>query len=242
MLRMSMAAAAGLMASAPIAAQEGPPMLDAAVAEAVARAESAPRFGLTQTIESVASGERYVVRFDPARAPYDEDEPENSRWVLVEPAEADLSEDALETWRGVRQENDADIDVLMNEPDRLIPEALVADPSDETGLAYTGRLSETMQINGEPPNRAMQRHLVVSFAVDPDTPRISRYSLTAERSFRPMLAARIDAFDLDMTFDEAWPGGPIVLAAIEQRIEGSAFFQNFSEHVRVTYSDFTPLD
>ncbi len=240
--RAAVAACFVIALGAPAAAQDERALVDAAVAEALSRAEAAPRFALTQTIENMNSGARYVVRFDPTLPEFDPESPEASRWSILEPAEAELNEDALEVWNGVRQQNDADIDVMMEEPARLIPAELVAQGEAEGQALYAGRLTETMEINGEPPSRAMRRNLAVELAVDAQTSLISRYRLFAEQSFRPMMAARINEFDLAMTFDEAWSGGPIVLTSVEQQIAGSAFFNDFSEHMRVTYSDFSPIE
>lgn len=60
----------------------------------------------------------------------------------------------------------------------------------------------------------------------------------AAEPFRPVIVAKIESFDLQISFEEIWEGGPYVTVLQRMQVDGSAFFKSFAERSTMTYADF----
>ncbi len=235
----SVAAFAALMASAVFSAAGAqdeaahttfPEPLEAAIQEAETLAADAPRFSFTRTVELETHDARFVARFNPEAE-------EGARWTLVEPSEEALEGQARQAWLNMQSEDEADIDVLVDEPRDFISGDAAESEASEEAVLFLGALGEAVEIEG---GDAIREALRVSVEVAREGPRLNEVRIFAEGRFRPSMIVRVDRFDQTIGIGDAWEDGPLVITRVDQSIAGSAMFQDFAEDVTLTHSDFSP--
>lgn len=223
------AAAATVVALSPVlAADDAQAQFAAAVKSAEAHA--AQRFAFTATFAELSAEDPSPVsfRFDPRL-------PEGERWTAIGDEEA-LSKAAKRRLRALRGKSD-DADGA------LVHDGLAKAAGDVALLSETAEEASFRIAAAEADTPADVREAVAVVAVlDKKGGYIRAIEMRAERPFKPVKVARVDAFDQTQIYLPLAPSGPALLRSIETKMTGEAMFRSFSEHTRIDYSDFDAVE
>lgn len=217
-------------ASAQTSSADAFALLDQAVERITAAApDPDQRFAFTQVI--TADGDfRLKLLFDP-------NHPENLGLELVEPDEADLTKAQREFLSSINMEKPED-DVIVDQ---------IADYA--AGCTEVAReTAEEIVFACVPPAdeedeefEQVREHLSAEAVVRKADARLVGYRVFNTAPFKPVMVAKINTLNIDMTFEELGPDGLVVLTYMREEVAGTAMFQSFSQVVEVTTSDVTPV-
>ena len=171
---------------------------------------------------------RFDLSFDDgelkAEAQVDPSKPEGERLTLVSPTEPELSESGAKRFRTL-QENTTGDKIWCNQFNDNIPDdAKLISESGEAAV-YSFRPIATAE---EADMAKSYKHLTGRVTVSKEKPAILAYEMFAEKPFKPMLAARVDSFNMKISCDFA-PDGRTYVKQMHVDLAGSAMMQRFSQ-------------
>jgi len=211
-----------------------PEPLEAAIRDAEQRSEAAERIEFSFSMHTVTSEDEFRLRYDPSSDGF---------WTL----ESEETKDSVKmrdrmAERAANREEGAvgpDKRLLIGDLRELFGDTIELAVESSEGRIYRFSLSDAAQIGGGAGGKSFDasEYLTGELAIGADN-RLRWLRFFAEESFKPMLVARINTFDLKMFVDPIWPDGPYVIVRQVIDMDGSAFFKSFSENVKTVYTDF----
>ena len=202
-----------------------PSAVDAALSEVERRHADAESLRFTFTMHMTTSENDVRLKYDPTVS---------SPWTHAGSADED-DEKFLE--RLSKRENESDRELLAHEIRDLIGDSISLHRSSGGSETYRFSIAEDAKIFGEGKQRfEAAKYLTGELTLDGGMLESLRFFAT--ESFKPMIVAKIESFDLMLVFEEIWENGPFVTVEQQMEIDGSAFFKSFAENVSTTYSGF----
>jgi hypothetical protein len=189
--------------------------------ETRARTLGDARFSFHRVVEK-ENGVRLRARFTPQGA-------SGGSWELIEPAPADASAKVRRAFDEFAGEEESDRKINLREPRRYLHAEFPL--SEETADAWIFRGPTIDLSDGSERARNFMKKardaLVTEIVVRKEPARIASVELTNSKAIRPAPLAVIDDFYLRYDFDEAWPGGPIVMRSVRQSVAGHVLIAKF---------------
>ena len=208
-----------------------PAPLEAAIDDAETRKASADGLQFTFTMHTVTSEDEFRLRYDPSRT---------ETWSLESP-ETEQTAKLMERMakRADEQEERPDRRLLIGDLRELFGDRIELSTNGPEGRVYRFSLSDKAKIGGggNGGDFDASKYLTGELAIDGNH-RLRWLRFFAEQTFKPVIVARIDTFDLKMFIDPIWPDGPYVIVRQVMEMDGSAFFKSFGESVNTVYGDF----
>jgi hypothetical protein len=230
--------AALALLGAPAYAQADAALVEAAIAAMESRAEPGQRWSFLRTV--TVGEESFTATFDPSR-------PADEVWSLASPASEDaLSRELRGAYRGMRDETDADLELVFGgDPeeevelrDQIEGLALLSEDAIRAVFSFApGGALLGPGDGGEAPGWV--RHLSGELTVAKAAPVIETLRVFAPESFKPVPVARIDEMELVTRFAEIEPGGPVATVSIHIRAVGNALFRAVDQSMLMEHSGFT---
>lgn len=234
-----LAVAAALAAILPLAVAQAD---DAATSplqpleSALERSVSADRDDDWRFVMTVTRGEgELVARFDGSR-------PEDERWSLVSPAEADLGDGLRALWEDLRSDDDEDDGeggLFFSREDALFRPGSVdlhVQDADDVTYRFQPEFDED-----DADNAPFADYLQGEITVGRDRPGVRQMRLWAPESFKPNFAIRVNRFELVQEFAELEGMPAPVLVRMSQNVSGRAAFQTFEEGFEIGFSEIEYL-
>jgi hypothetical protein len=213
------------------AAAEPPPLVETAIAAAVARLEPGQRWAFTRSV--TIGGDTLSARYDPTQ-------PRDTAWTLIVPTDpAALTGDLAAYFERMRADDTPDLNALVGH-DQEAMETYVGSLGDPMTMTHEDDAQAVFAfvpyLNNE--GRSLNGHLDGELVVEKATPLVTTLRYFTTGSFKPAPVARIDSFDMTLRFAEIEPGGPVAIVESARRLTGSALFRSLDQAVRIVTSDF----
>ena len=171
-----------------------------------------------------------------AEALVDPSLPEGERLVLISPAEDELDNPAADRLKELKQNTSGDKIWCSRFSHNIPADATLISESGEAAV-YSFQPVATEE---EADMAKTYKHLTGRVTVSKDRPAILAYEMFAEKPFKPMLAARIDSFSMEIKCDYA-PDGRTYVKNMSLDLSGSAMMQRFAQTERREISNLVPL-
>lgn len=228
-----------------------PDPVAAALLDAEARLEGFVSLRYTRVLGADDAATAFVLTFDPAREP--------GTWWLPAHGDGGASGGVSGGVSGDSSAGEApglsvrqrDILEQANAGASVFGDVVLATPDRLGGVLY-GLVEETDagwvyhadagMVDDQFNDVAAHVRVALHVAKTPDGPVLSSYRVFAPEPFKPNPAARMDVYEVVLTYGEAWAGGPIVVTEALTQVKGAAFFKGFEETVVVRNGDFAPVD
>ncbi len=159
-----------------------------------------------------------------AEGTVDVSQPEGQRIIVTSPAEDQWPEGFAEGLADMDAE--ADGDIWCADFEENVPGDVTLLEENETTATYG--FTPNPDADADNAERKMFRNLKGTITVAKDQPAVLGFHLWAEKSFKPMIIARINVFDMAISCERA-PDGRTYAQAFNINVEGSAMGQAFSE-------------
>lgn len=209
--------------------------LEQAIIECEARAEllGDARFSFHRIVEK-ENGARLQAFFTPQGT-------SEGSWELVDPPLSDAPRKVRRAFKEFAEEDDSDRLISLREPRRYLHSEFQL--ADETADSWIFR-GPTIDLSDDTERtrnfmRKARDALVAEVVVRKNPVRLASLQLTNTKPIYPVPVAVIEDFYLKYDFDEAWPGGPIIMRAVRQSVAGKAFFAKF--HMILNVDNFEML-
>ncbi len=204
-------------------------LLARAVAFHEADAAGAPRFSYRQQLRS-GEDATMVVAFDPSQA-------EGARWRWLAPVGDARTRKQEALYEGIQDDPEADRALLLDDPSNLTATCTSVAAQTVDAVTFACAAPDT----DDEGTQSLREHLRSQVTVTRAPARIASVRVFATKPFKPQPVAKIERFEMTMTFEPAWEDGPTILTDMTQEVSGSALFQSFDETVTITIRDPQPV-
>ncbi|NHK28736.1 hypothetical protein FF098_012520 [Parvularcula flava] len=160
---------------------------------------------------------------------------QNEDWIIMEGDLADLDKSGRTVIEDMQARLSAPGKITYHEMAGKISSAVL---TEDTGseLVYAVTLVNEDGEMGEKMQDAVNPTLVL----DSETGKISRFSMKADKPFKPVPVARIDTMVLEQAYT-VLDDGPAVINRFHNDTTGSMMFKNFSQRYTIELYDFVPV-
>ncbi len=170
-----------------------------------------------------------------ARMRVDPSLPEGQRLVLVSPGRDDLSDEAQKKFEAMQAKSKGDIWCAAFARNIPANAEMVSETSTTATYGFTPAATKEDGDMGK-----AYKHLTGRVTVSKERPGILSYRMYAEKPFKPMPVAKIEAFRMDVSCAAA-PDGRTYIADVSINLSGSALMQKFTESERQKVSNLVVL-
>lgn len=213
-------------------------LLDAKLdVEARAKAAKDQRFSFVMQLQDRAQNVAYQVSYDPAQT-------RAQAFRVEKPADPNsdsykAAQDQIRTTRKQAQDKTPDQALVIQDLPDFHADHYTFLKRENGYLIYGFDPSGTQILHGAK-QKLVAKYLKGQLGIVADTGQMAWMRMYSSRPFKPLPFAKVDHFNLLLTFKPAWVNGPLVLKSEAVKAKGSAMFKTMKRDKTIQYDDFKP--
>lgn len=205
-----------------------------------AKSAQAQRFAYVMKVHNKTKGVAYQISFDPARHGGEQLQVDSPARESGPDSYSAANEQIRKIRDGSRNQTPDRALVILDLPDAK-PAHYTFVKRENGYLIYAFDPEKTQILHGAR-QKLVAKFLYGQMGVAADTGQMAWMRMYSLTSFKPVPLAKIDYFDLFLTFIPAWKNGPLVLQSGDVHIAGSLLFKKMKHEENIQYGDFVQRD
>jgi len=208
----------------PACANEMTQLVDKAIHNAQISQTNAGRWSFT--LESQSNDGTFIATFNPTKV-------KGERWILVSPAYSVLKKQQQRAYDELTQSDDADLDILFDNPSELIGQNPEVISNDGKVVEIQSSVSANMAKKDD-----IAKHLIAITSIRVKSPQFLSYKMYAPKPFKLNAMIKFKQFNVQMELREIVPGGPITIVYTKEDMVVKTMFKKQRQSKTSTYSNF----